>query len=414
MPLARIITLFPAHASHLAQQLQLQGFSVELASPDEVHLPPADLEIDFEICNPAQVLKRVSRRAAELGADVMVASGALDWVGEPAEVTHAELQPAAMTEIQAGPQAPPMQTINAQSTEVQSTEEDLSHELPSYNPHFAANLGTQLRESLSDLGPAAEDLRKQMVELLRNAVESTRSRMAMARTNLASVTESLASRAHEYHERTKQKAAEAQADRERLRLEIANRQTEAQQQDATLQAEAQNQETELGEQREAAALAAASQQPPPVRSARSQFRWSPGARVQRTPPQLRGIFIGALAASALFVAGMVLANVHPKSPLPASMTQGSGEQHVPFGAVIVQGAPAQPKVNVIQPQSVAAQAPLKPLTINKRKPHPYRSREGDDDVTTDDVVIRHFPAPTIRRVQQAQQVKLKRYSDMDK
>ena len=419
MPLARIITLYPEHAGDIAQQLKLQGFSVELAGPDEIHLPPADLEIDLEICNPAQALERASHLAGELGADVMVASGALDWVAEPAAVAHVELQPAAMAEIQAGPQAPPMQTIIAQSTEAQSTEEDLSHELPSHNPHFAPNLGMQLRESLSELSLAAADLRKRLVELLRTAAGSTRSRMAMARANLASVAESLTARAHEYQERMKQKAAEYQEGREGRRLEVVSHQSEAQQQNASLQAAGQKQEPEQGEQREDAAAAAASQQALPARPVRKQLRRSTSESAQRTPLQLRGIFTGALAASALFVAGMVLANVHPQSPLPASITQRPGEQHVPFGAVIVQGAPAQPKVNVVQPQSVPAQAAMKPPAIEKRKPHPYRAnnrraRQRADDITADDVVVRHFPGPMSRPVQPAQQAKLKRYSDLDK
>jgi hypothetical protein len=136
--------------------------------------------------------------------------------------------------------------------------------------------------------------------------------------------------------------------------------------------------------------------------------------------QLRGIFTGAAAASALFIVGMVLANVHQQSPLPASMTHTSIEQHVPFGAIIVQGTPAQSKVTVAQPKIVTPPPQPQPRessqTTGHKKPHPYQrraaARDSDNDVTVDDVTVRHFPAaPTRRPIQQ--QAKFKRYSDLD-
>jgi hypothetical protein len=144
------------------------------------------------------------------------------------------------------------------------------------------------------------------------------------------------------------------------------------------------------------------------------------AHVRRTQLQLRGIFTGAAAASVLFIVGIVLASLHPQPPLPASMTQTSVEQHVPFGAIIVQGTSAKPAANVAQPKIVPPNANLQPRENNQtpapKKPHPYRTRlaahENEDDVTTDDVVVRHFPAQ-VRRPPAQQQAKLRRYSDLN-
>ena len=43
MPLARIFTRYPDRTADLSNQLQQQGYTVEVASPDQAHLAPADL-----------------------------------------------------------------------------------------------------------------------------------------------------------------------------------------------------------------------------------------------------------------------------------------------------------------------------------------------------------------------------------
>jgi hypothetical protein len=83
MPLARIFTRNPERTTDLSRQLQQQGYSVEVVSPDQAHLAPADLEIEFEVCERADVLERAGDLATELGADVAVAPGTLQPVVEP-------------------------------------------------------------------------------------------------------------------------------------------------------------------------------------------------------------------------------------------------------------------------------------------------------------------------------------------
>jgi hypothetical protein len=399
MPLARIITRSPEHTSALSQQLQLEGYSVEVTSPEEIHTQPADLEIEFALSNSAEVLQRASRYASELGADLLVASGVLELAAQPTPVAPVELQPAEVLGILRQPEAQAIpvevmstEPIPAEPVAIQSAEEEISHELPPYNQHFARNLGGQLREALAALGASAVELRKRLTEHLRSAVASTRSGIA------------------EYQERARQKAAEKQAERERAAI-------------ASLQAEAQQLPHVDGPQQQPELVAAAAEplrNPVPIAADPVAASSTKIARKRRAPLQLRGIFTGAAAASALFIVGMVLANVHQQSPLPARMTQTSVEQHVPFGAIIVQGTPAQSKATVAQPKIVTPPPQPQPRESSQatghKKPHPYQrraaARDSDNDVTVDDVTVRHFPAaPTRRPIQQ--QAKFKRYSDLD-
>lgn len=84
MPLARILTRNPERTADLSSQLKQQGYSVEVARPDQTNLAPADLEIEFEICERADVLDRAADLASELGADVAIAPGVLQMTPKPA------------------------------------------------------------------------------------------------------------------------------------------------------------------------------------------------------------------------------------------------------------------------------------------------------------------------------------------
>jgi hypothetical protein len=83
MPLARIFTRNPERTVDLSSQLQQQGYKVEVVSPDQKHLAPADLEIEFELCERADVLERAADLANELEADVAVGPGILQAAPEP-------------------------------------------------------------------------------------------------------------------------------------------------------------------------------------------------------------------------------------------------------------------------------------------------------------------------------------------
>jgi hypothetical protein len=83
MPLARIFTRNPEGTADLSGQLRQQGYIVEVARPDQTNLAPADLEIEFEVCERADVLNRAANLAAELDADVAVSPGVLKPAVQP-------------------------------------------------------------------------------------------------------------------------------------------------------------------------------------------------------------------------------------------------------------------------------------------------------------------------------------------
>ncbi|HKD79269.1 MAG TPA: hypothetical protein VKH81_06210 [Candidatus Angelobacter sp.] len=101
MPLARIFTHHPERTAALSNQLQQQGYTVEVVSPDQAHLSPADLEIEFEICERADVLERAAGLADELHADIAVAPGVIQSP-EPAQ-RPAPVQSSAVPEAQKAP-----------------------------------------------------------------------------------------------------------------------------------------------------------------------------------------------------------------------------------------------------------------------------------------------------------------------
>src|ERR1051326_3290336 len=84
MPLARILTHHPERATALSEQLQQQGYRVEVCRPDQPNLSGADLEIEFEICERSDALERAASLADELHADVAVAPGVLQAEAKPA------------------------------------------------------------------------------------------------------------------------------------------------------------------------------------------------------------------------------------------------------------------------------------------------------------------------------------------
>jgi len=110
MPLARILTRNPERTADLSSQLKQQGYSVEVARPDQTNLAPADLEIEFEVCERADVLDRAADLATELGADVAVAPVFCKWCfanGAKAcsRADHVRIDRTAASIIRAGPVA---------------------------------------------------------------------------------------------------------------------------------------------------------------------------------------------------------------------------------------------------------------------------------------------------------------------
>ncbi|MGH9568760.1 MAG: hypothetical protein ACRD4F_03935, partial [Candidatus Angelobacter sp.] len=75
MPLARIVTVHPEYTEALSRQLEKEGYTVEVASPEDSSAVLADLIVDFEICPEEQALPRATEVAEQLHCDVAVESG---------------------------------------------------------------------------------------------------------------------------------------------------------------------------------------------------------------------------------------------------------------------------------------------------------------------------------------------------
>jgi len=106
MPLARILTRFPEQAGALSEELRQHGYTVEFSSPELTNKPPADLEIDFEICAEPDALGRAADLADQLQADVAVSPGVLEMPrvaqsGPSSELAHDPLTGSATEALQA-------------------------------------------------------------------------------------------------------------------------------------------------------------------------------------------------------------------------------------------------------------------------------------------------------------------------
>lgn len=426
MPLARILTLHSEDATNLVQQLRRIGFDVEVADPNQEHAEPADLEIEFAVCDQQQVIARAGAIANQLQAEVVVFPGAIPPLPRPIPAMQ---QPVSDFSSLEEPRAEePVET--PASHEIEPEGQGSGHELPGMAGTWFTSLGERMQQS----------------------GQETISGLKRVRMGMSSVLASMGSHASEYRERMRLRGAERRAAREQRRAELA-RQSAAreherlkqeeiaaaarQQEFQRLQTEREERRAEMerlrieAEERDAvqhqAHLEAEEQRK--QRVAQLPARQTKTGAVRQTS-QLRGVFTGAIAAAILFAVGMLLANFSPTSPFPR-VTKGSVEQEVPFGPTTLHGAPASAGVTV---GGMSAPKPLhsntnvaRPAIPAQAKPQPSRakapaskksqwrhfrsSNRNQDDGTADDVVVRHF-GPQQQAQPHPQQAGLKRYSDM--
>jgi nucleoside-diphosphate-sugar epimerase len=73
MPLARIITPVAADASAVADRLRAHGYRVEVVGPEQIHISPADLEVNLQKCSVREALAQAVEAAGRSGsAEVFV------------------------------------------------------------------------------------------------------------------------------------------------------------------------------------------------------------------------------------------------------------------------------------------------------------------------------------------------------
>ncbi len=289
MPLARIFTHHPERTAALSSQLQEQGYTVEVVGPDQAHLSPADLEIEFEICERADVLERAAGLAEELQADVAVAPGAIqqampetkaqpvqnsaiaeaaiaqerdrggefeaaflassETVEEPRTpvieipvMERAPLPPVAFAD------EPPAARMQPELAKPADPVPYLAQLMPFGTPQVEAEIpGAELRLENS---PEREPARPALVEipqdrppaaptgpsLWQRGADFTARAVANARAIAASTVESFRERSQEYQMKAKIRSAETRAAHEARLLDLEQRRAEAQQRATELEA----------------------------------------------------------------------------------------------------------------------------------------------------------------------------------
>jgi hypothetical protein len=450
MPLARILTFDPDAAADFAQQLQQLGFQVEVVNPNEQQVAPADLEIEFAVCDQQQVLGRASAIAAELQAQVIVFPGAVPPLPKPISTPqrNERLEPVEVSweEQETMTEQPVHQTIHedpdfSPPIETAGTREDaaftqLAERLRAGGQRLRVALASamaRLKTTTTSAGNAVAGQCRALQEVIRLRVAHARAawerRLAEIRRQRVEAAERAAALKLERHreaelaavareqERQKEIALAAAQQQELLRLQTEKEKLLAEIEQLQLQARGQS----------AAVAEAQHQQHPPAKLALMQPLMQKMVKaVQRGNGQLRGALAGALAATALFLVGMIWANLHTMTPLSHTLLNGSVEEQVPFGAATVHGAPAvklQP-LPVKNTTQQSAPLPAKPQPARtsgpSSKPDPRwhhfqrASSDNEDSVTAPDVVVRHFGPPRRLPTQTAtaqQRTGIKRYSD---
>jgi hypothetical protein len=527
MPLARIFTHHPERTAALSSQLQQQGYTVEVVNPDQAHLSPADLEIEFEICERADVLDRAAGLADELQADIAVAPGVIQ--SEPPIVENVPVHTSAVTEMPARELPDAEREFEAAfAAQSELANEDLlmsEIEVPvmeraplppvafADEPSAAAPMLSEIAKpadpvpylaQLTPFGMPQVDAETQSAALRQeNSAERepvlpglleaasaapaapsvwqrgasfTAKAVANAKAIAASTVESFREQSQEYQKKAQIRSAEARAAHEARLLDLEQRRAEAQQRateletareaaaarlvelvrqrdpglheqglhEQSLNEQSQHQQslhesllekskTEQSvrkeslprEERKAMPISALPRRTD--RPTANDTWWHAAmavvAKKRRQPmsPQLRAVLTGAAAISALFVVGIVLGSLYPRTPLAKPATQSSnGAQQTGGVTVKASGAPTQASSPAKAAQASETTA-AKSQAPGQDKPSPrveqtrrIAAQQGEEDLG-DDVVIRHYqrPVPTEKPKQSGQQAVLKHFSDLD-
>jgi hypothetical protein len=420
MPLARIFTRNPERTSDLSRQLQQQGYTVEVASPEQSDLSPADLEIEFEVCERADVLERAAGLASELGADVAVAPGVL----QPSVVEmKAPAKPERDREREFDAAFRPVIEMPMAATESPAAEAPVEHEplppvafldeTPRMEPVAIAEnqpVGAPVTFSepprpadpvpyLAQLTPFSTPpgrSEESMLEAQPHEPERERGRQiidggakiaARAWAGALALKSSAAASVRDYFEEYSKKAqvrsAEARAAHAARLLDLEQRRAEAQQRAAELEAareEAARRLVELVRQRDPglheqedvpvsfesayaesvpAEFHPVEQVPEPAAvKPRRTFAWrTPMAVWRKMNPALRPVLTGAAAVTALFIMGIALGLFHSRTPLANPGNHSQSDGiTVQTGGVTVQTGPAKPQPGKA-PAATNAQAP---------------------------------------------------------
>jgi hypothetical protein len=385
MPLARIFTCYPQQTSALSEQLQQQGYEVEVLSPDQAPDTLADLEIQLEVCDPADVLRRATDLAARLHADIAIAPGALQAAPAISAPTFLEEEqiPATAIPVMPAALAEPPASLTVPATEVhsyaQAQEEQSQTQAPPVFPSEPPQAARTLGAALAACTSAAE-------RFLVSARDQFQESRGLARVRLA----------------------EAQVVREQRLLDLARRRADVREQLLELRAGRHVLDAyliHLKQQGPAYSRQPQEQAPPtPEPAAVSESlvtRWKTTFQRIHLPLGRREAWIaGLVSVAALLAIGLTVGAFNTR-PTP---TKRDGAVSTPGGVTLQASQPANPAS--ARPSPAIRQAvPNPPAQATKvTKPSPARRaqagtvrqnkapRENQQSVGND-VVVRHFPAP---------------------
>lgn len=443
MALARILTLNPEDANVFARQLRQLGFDVEVVNPNEPQASPADLEIEFAICDQQQVLGRASAIAAQLQAEVVVFPGAIPHFPKPIPATEITSVSADLTEE---PYSEPMAAAETHQPVVGLPDQAEMVELSEMPEVVLETAKEPAARRTSPLFSALANKLRSSLRYFNAALSSVVARLKRAGSSASSA---IAAGVLEFHERMEQRIARIRAAHEQHLVERRKRHAEAMQRasvveqerrrEAELAAAAHGQELQRLQTEKERRLAEVKRLKPESREKAAALQTTrlaalPEEQQQErsttsSREQWRGALAGAVAASFFFILGMILANLHSLTPLSRSLASGSIEEQVPFGPTTLRtpAASAKPASAVSRPQIPVA-APAQPAPV-VNKPNPARttvpgnkpspewhhfqrsSNAPEDTPTTDEVVVKHFGPPRRTTQTPQQQAGLKHYSD---
>lgn len=342
MALARIFSRYPEQTTTLSQQLLQQGYKVEVLSPDEAPATLADLEIQLEVCDPAEVLLRAAELAERLNADIAVAPGAL--VTAPPEAPAAVQESTPPPRTLAVTAATPEPAIKAAAMEIRSDAAPATAR-PNRMAQAARTSGAAVAACVAGVGAL----------------------LAFARAEF-----------RENLERARLRAAEARERREGRLLELTRRRAEAARQAAALEGLRRAAAVVLQWQHESAQVPDSGRMRAPVNEPSDvkilRIRWR----------KWEAALAGAVAAAALFVAGLAVASFHSRPMLSANR-----DVALPSGGVTPQALQAKPAPARTSP--VLRKTTPKPAARARQVQHKAPQRK--QEMVASDVVVRRFATP---------------------
>lgn len=443
MPVARILTRFPERTSALAEDLQHRGYTVEINRPGDFGLEPADLEIDFEICNNEDAVQRARELAVQWSADVAVSPG----VGELAPLP--EPAPAVATQedeivvippveqvspvnepvpyeavVQNEPSATHAEVIRTEAVEHDhlpvGREDSDAGEIPLHDQVTVDSAGAVHPRELAEIGDEQQLVPVEpRPDYAEKARELSAAALNSAKVFAATSGEWLRRNSEALRQQIDLKLAEL-----RVRHEIRHEQAEkrkalAAQRAAELEAAREAAAVRLQELlRERGGLTDSQPTPPQVQpvmepqaerrtavaGAASFFRKHLGFSFHSgISPQLEAVLMGVAAACALFVLGLAVASFHAGPAISKTVNadqqykgvtvQAGGVTLKPTAAATTATAPAAPlgakAASATTGSSVARPSPVvRPVSTKSNA-----SQSGSTRRIGNDVVIRRLDQP---------------------